>query len=409
MSDRLKGEASSDNTQSAEHFDQHLNDLKSVIEEDDLWQDIKISYYNRKLVAERLVKKLRKASKAKKTAKAFVLHKLAEPERERLQNWITQVTHVVPQQTSFIGERLRALQEEHSRIEADLRRVPDEATLAPIHTEITRLQKELDRLRRQQSELDEQTGAAQFQRTEAVRKLERIGEKVAVAQARQRQTQLAERSRRALRSYHEALLRQRVATLETALVASFNTLCRKEHLIERVSISPELFTIELFGADGRTLDLSGFSAGERQLFALALLWALRQVSGRQLPLVIDTPLARLDDSHRSRLVHDFIPRVSDQVVLLTTDAEMDARLLGQAEPYLARAYRLHFDAEGQETVVTSMQQTSTEGTVIYRGETPGAIGSDVHGGYGRTEMTVGLKRGKNPEKGVRKRVMMVVL
>ncbi|MCI0336726.1 MAG: DNA sulfur modification protein DndD [Acidobacteria bacterium] len=351
LSDRLKIEASLDNTQSAEHLEQHLNELKSVIEEDDLWQDIKISYFNRNQFAERLIKKLRKAARAKKTAKASVLHELAEPERERLQSWITQVQHSVPQQTSFIGERLRALQEEQTRIEADLRRVPDEATLAPIHAEITRLQTELEELRLRQSELNEQIGAAQFQRAEAARKLERVSEKFATVQARQRQTQLAERSRRALRSYHEALLRQRIAALEKALITSFNTICRKEHLIEQVSISPDLFTVELRGADGRALDLSAFSAGERQLFALALLWSLRQVSGRQLPLVIDTPLARLDDSHRSRLLHDFIPQVADQVALLTTDAEMDARLLGQAEPYLARAYRLHFDARKQETVV----------------------------------------------------------
>jgi DNA sulfur modification protein DndD len=66
--------------------------------------------------------------------------------------------------------------------------------------------------------------------------------------------------------------------------------------------------------------------------------------------VIDTPLARLDDSHRMRFIHDFIPRVSDQVVLFTTDAEMDTRLLGQAEPYLACAYSLHLDAEQQVIV-----------------------------------------------------------
>jgi len=386
LSDRLKSEASLSKTQSAGHLEDQLNALKSVLEEDDLWQDIKISYYNRNRLAERLVKKLRKAANSKKAAKASVLHELAEPERERLQSWITQVQYSVPQQTSFIGERLCALQEEQARIEADLRRVPDEATLAPIHAEITRLQTEIEQLRRQQSELNEQSGVLQFQRAEVARKLERVLEKFAAAQARRQRTQLAERGRRALRSYHEALLRQRVTALEKALITSFNIICRKEHLIEQVSISPELFTIDLCGPDGRSLDLSAFSAGERQLFALALLWSLRQVSGRQLPLMIDTPLARLDDSHRSRLVHDFIPQVADQVVLLTTDAEMDVRLLSQAEPYLARAYRLHFDADRQETVVTSMQQ-STEGTVVYRGETPGAVGLDVHGGYGRTWTT----------------------
>ncbi len=387
LSDRLKSEASLGRAQSDEQLEQQLNELKNALEDKNLWKDITISYLNRNRFADRLMKKLRKAAKAKKTAQASVLHPLAEPERERLQTWIAQAQHVVPQQTSFIGERLRALQEEQSRIEADLRRAPDEVTLAPIHDEIMRLQTELEQLRQQQGELKEQTGATQFQHTETRRKLERISEKFAAAQARQRQTQLAERSRRALRSYHEALLRQRVAALEKALIASFNTICRKEHLIEQVSISPELFTVELRGADGRALDLSAFSAGERQLFALALLWSLRQVSGRQLPLVIDTPLARLDDSHRTRLLHDFVPQVSDQVVLLTTDAELDGRLLGQTEPWLARAYRLHFNAEQQETIVTSLHKPPENGLMLYRGETPGAIGLDLHGGFGRSWTT----------------------
>jgi len=387
VSDRLKIEASLGGAQSDEQLEQHLNELKSVLDADDLWKDIKISYYNRDRFADRLIKKLRKAARAKKTARDSVLHQLADPERERLQSWITQAQHAVPQQTLFIGARLRALQEELSRIEADLRRAPDEATLEPIHAEIMGLQTELEQLRHRQAELNEQIGARQFQRAEADRKLRRVSEKFAAAQARQRQTQLAERSRRALRGYHEALLCQRVAALEKALIKSFNAICRKEHLIEQVSISPELFTVELRGADGRALDLSAFSAGERQLFALALLWSLRQVSGRQLPLVIDTPLARLDDSHRTRLLHDFVPQASDQVVLLTTDAELDGRLLWQAEPWLARAYRLHFNAEQQETVVTSLDKTPESGLTLYRGETPGAIGLDVHGGMGRTWTT----------------------
>ncbi len=271
LSDRLKLEASLGGTQSDEQLEQQLTELKSVLDADDLWKDIKISYLNRDRFADRLIKKLRKVAKAKKSAQASSLHPLAEPERERLQSWITQARHVVPQQTAFIGERLRALQEEQSRIEADLRRAPDEDTLATIHAEITHLQTELEQLRQRQGELKEQIGATQFQHTETRRKLERISEKFAAAQARQRQTRLAERSRRALRSYHNALLRQRVAALGKALITSFNTICRKEHLIEQVSISPELFTVELRGADGRALDLSAFSAGERQPLALALL------------------------------------------------------------------------------------------------------------------------------------------
>ncbi len=386
LSERLNRENALTSAPSAE-LRQQLAELKNALAEDALWEGFRVSADKRQEFAARLLQRLRKTGKTKKNARISVLHKLAEPERERLQGWITQARHALPQQTAFLGERLRALQIEQAQLDADLRRVPDEDALSPLHEEINRLQTELTQLRRQQTALNEQTGARQFQLNDTGRKLERVREKLAAALSRQRQTQLAEQSRRALRTYHDTLLRQRITALETALVARFNIVCRKEHLIERVRINPELFTVELLGADGGVLDLSAFSAGERQLFALALLWALRQVSGRRLPLVIDTPLARLDDSHRQRLLHDFIPQVSDQVILLTTDAELDGRLLGQTEPWLARAYRLQFDAERQETIATSLYSPPENGLVLYRGETPGAIGLDVHGGFGRTWTT----------------------
>ena len=100
------------------------------------------------------------------------------------------------------------------------------------------------------------------------------------------------------------------------------------------------------------LDLDDFSAGERQLYAMALLWALRQISGRQLPLVIDTPLARMDEVHRSRLLLRYFPSVSDQVILFSTDTGLDARMLAQVEPHLARSYQLNYDAHRGETIVT---------------------------------------------------------
>jgi DNA sulfur modification protein DndD len=97
--------------------------------------------------------------------------------------------------------------------------------------------------------------------------------------------------------------------------------------------------------------LNDFSAGERQLYAMSLLWALRLVSNLPLPLAIDTPLARLDETHRLRFIHDYIPQISEQVVLFATDAEIDASLLEEARPEIARVYRLNFDAQEGETKV----------------------------------------------------------
>ena len=50
-------------------------------------------------------------------------------------------------------------------------------------------------------------------------------------------------------------------------------------------------------------------------------------------------------------MHDYVPAVSDQVVLLTTETELNDGLLAQAEPYLARIYRLDYDLQQEQTIV----------------------------------------------------------
>ncbi len=172
------------------------------------------------------------------------------------------------------------------------------------------------------------------------------------AQSGERRMDLAERSKTVLRSYQDVLIRQRLAALEEALVESFNAICHKEHLLKAASLDPDNLEVRLEGLNGRKLSVDDFSAGERQLYALALLRALRKVSKRQLPLAVDTPVARLDEIHRDRFIHGYVPEVSDQVLLFATDVEMDAQMLRQAEPYLARLYLLHHDEERGQTTIS---------------------------------------------------------
>ena len=175
--------------------------------------------------------------------------------------------------------------------------------------------------------------------------------------------------------------------LEEALLTAFNTLCRKEHLLEAIRIDPDDFHTLLLGASDNELDLDDFSAGERQLYAMALLWALRQLSGRQLPLVIDTPLARMDEIHRSRLLARYFPSVSAQVILFSTDTGLDAGMLAQVEPHLARSYQLNYDAHRGETIVTCNNEPIPRGIMLYCGTEPSSNDSDLYGNYGQSWTT----------------------
>lgn len=162
----------------------------------------------------------------------------------------------------------------------------------------------------------------------------------------------SEKARDTLERFGAALLERHISRLEVAVLQSFKVLMRKQALVHDLRIDTDKFTLTLTDADGEPVDPARLSAGERQLLAVSLLWGLMRVAGNRLPSVIDTPLGRLDSRHREHLVDRYFPNASDQVLLLSTDEEIDEYLLGRLQKSVAHTYTLvHDDTEFTTAVV----------------------------------------------------------
>ena len=101
----------------------------------------------------------------------------------------------------------------------------------------------------------------------------------------------------------------------------------------------------------KRVDLSRLSKGERQIFILALYWAIIFISGKNIPFVIDTPYARIDANHRKEISEKFFPRISKQVIILSTDEEINQEYYDIIYPYIAKEYLLSNDEESNKTTV----------------------------------------------------------
>ncbi|MBX7220553.1 MAG: DNA sulfur modification protein DndD [Blastocatellia bacterium] len=290
-------------------------------------------------------------------------HNLSEPDQRQLQDWIQQALNSIPAEAATLHTKLRALRKEEKSLKADLQRVPDETVLLPIHAEIKRVEELVTEVRRRRTVLTEEIGSLRFRLEEQTRKRQKTAEQLLESQSQCHRLLLAERTKQVLQSYQDALTRQRLAALEGALLETFNRLCRKDALLTAVAIDPETYGVHLQNRNQAILGLEELSAGERQLYAFALFWALRQVGNRDLPLVIDTPLARLDETHRLRVIQDYLPQVSQQVVLLVTDAETNEQSTALLERRAARSFRLQFDPEAQATIVTQTGPASGKAAV----------------------------------------------
>jgi DNA sulfur modification protein DndD len=167
-------------------------------------------------------------------------------------------------------------------------------------------------------------------------------------------TRMIEHAGRAIERLHEfraAVVRRHLERIEQSILEGYRKLLRKRRLVHSAKVCPTTFRVQLFGVAGNEVSPSRLSAGERQLLAVSILWGLAKASGHSLPVVIDTPLGRLDASHRMNLVRDYFPHASHQVVLLSTDEEIGEVHVDHIRSRIGRTYRLMFDDSTQATEI----------------------------------------------------------
>lgn len=154
-----------------------------------------------------------------------------------------------------------------------------------------------------------------------------------------------------LKLFSEQLASTRLTQLEKEFNVSYAKLARKEDLSISAKINPSSFDVTLVDELDKTIDRKAMSAGEKQIYAIAMLDALGKVSGKKLPVVIDTPLGRLDSKHRSKLVEHYFPEASEQVIILSTDTEIDHGFFDKLEDQVAHNYLIEFNSESQSSSV----------------------------------------------------------
>lgn len=90
------------------------------------------------------------------------------------------------------------------------------------------------------------------------------------------------------------------------------------------------------------VDINGFSKGEQQIYIMALYWSLIKMSKNNIPFVIDTPYARIDSIHREKITTNFFPSLSSQVLILSTDEEINQEYYPVIKPFLSKEFLIAY-------------------------------------------------------------------
>ena len=95
------------------------------------------------------------------------------------------------------------------------------------------------------------------------------------------------------------------------------------------------------------------SAGAEQVVALSLIDGLNKTARKTGPIVMDTPLGRLDPKHRSNVLK-YLPKMADQVVLLVHEGEIDpSRDLSNFAERIGARYQIERISATESQIVRS--------------------------------------------------------
>lgn len=188
-------------------------------------------------------------------------------------------------------------------------------------TEVDRLRKEIARLQSDQERVSRDRAEA--------RSISRLGT--------------------ALNELRDEMRERTRVIVQERINARFRELVRTHPVIERIEID-ENYTMNFISVDGGFIGRSSLSSGIKQLAATALLWAMKDIAALDMPVVVDTPLARIDRENQDNMLSSYYPHLAAQVIVLPTNAEIDARKFELIRNHVEVQLRIRNDEGDQATV-----------------------------------------------------------
>jgi DNA sulfur modification protein DndD len=275
---------------------------------------------------------------------ATIIHDISEKQFQKIHNLIESYVPQQVAQAKKLSNRVEALQKQLDTAAKNIARAPDQSRIDHIVKELNEFQSARVLLEKQLTANNEVAKKYLRDAMDSLRRLKELDEKFRKSMSHGQGVELASNTRSMLEEFGEKTKLRKLEILEQEFIKSFSKLARKDDMDIQAHIDPQTFSVTLTDTHGKTINKKKLSAGERQIYAIAMLEALGRTSGRNLPIIIDTPLGRLDSKHRTNLIKNYFPTASHQVLILSTDTEIDEAFYNDLSTEISHAFSVDYDS-----------------------------------------------------------------
>ncbi|WP_188207542.1 DNA sulfur modification protein DndD [Alkalibacillus aidingensis] len=244
------------------------------------------------------------------------------------------------------------------KLERDLRELEVEIRNAPTEVDISKENERIDSLTKLIGENNLKLRSVNIkltktknEKSEITNKLTRLSGKELNVEEINDQYKLLQKTISTMEEYIEEVTTMKARFIQEEFSSMLNKLFRKQDEFGKIDFDIDSYTIRLYNDKMQEISIQDRSAGEMQMISSALIWALTKVSDLTLPIVVDTPLGRLDSHHRQQLINHYYKNLSDQIIILSTDTEITSEYVKLMEDHSYKQYMLDYDEEKKYTII----------------------------------------------------------
>lgn len=277
------------------------------------------------------------------------LHDFTDNTINELNTLVNDLKHTLREKFARLNSEYSSSKYQLDSIRRKLREAEKNAEneyISALRADKERLEKRILTIENEMSNLQEEKGSlveknkAYKQRQESLRK--KIDDSRKYGAKDEKTQQIINRLKTFIRSFKE----EKKKSLENGILEELRKLLHKKGFIKRVSVdishSGEDVDINLYDHRDEKIDKGSLSMGERQMYASALLKALVDESDIEFPVFIDSPMQKFDKDHAEKIIKEFYPNVSEQVVIFPLiHKELTESEFSLLKPTISKSFLIH--------------------------------------------------------------------
>lgn len=334
--------------------DEHMEMImrQAVLQLDDLFENFTVEYSGDKKAGSDFIEFVKRKTKESQIS---AIYELSEQALFQTNSLFEGIIENAENETRSILIQKKKLEKQIGEFDSYLTLDINDKEIQKIYKKIKNMEQTIIGDRVKMSELEQRRSGVNAKVTTATSEFNKYVESfLSIAELKDSSDRTIKYSNIALNiieKYQVELQKRKTDILAETITDCYKKLASKKNLIQKIVMNPETFDLKYLSDDDIEVPKDSLSAGEQQLMVISILWALAICSKKKLPIIIDTPLSRLDSSHRTALITTYFPSAGEQTIILSTDSEIDSEYYQLMKENVGDEFTLNYDEGSKSTSI----------------------------------------------------------